>query len=138
MPGLNEQDIGGADRFDIERSRIPEEKDAMAELKGFQKKYLRGIAHDRKPIVLIGKEGLVAGVVRSVSDGLLHHELIKVRFISFKEKEQKETIAGELAMQTDSEIVGMIGHTLLLYRQQPDPKKRRIRTPVREHAEKTG
>jgi RNA-binding protein len=110
----------------------PEEREAMTGLKGFQKTYLRGVAHDRKPIVLIGKEGLVAGVIRSVNNGLLHHELIKVKFISFKEKEQKETLAADLMAQTDSEMVGMVGHTLTLYRQQPDPEKRRIQVPTRE------
>jgi RNA-binding protein len=138
LQGLNEQDIDRADRFDGCTIAHTEVKEAMAELKGFQKKYLRGLAHELNPIVMIGKEGLESGVVKSVSDGLFNHELIKVRFISFKEKEQKETIAAELAVQTESEIVGMIGHTLILYRQQPDPKRRRIRTPAREHAEETG
>ncbi len=110
----------------------------MAGLKGFQKTYLRGLAHDRKPIILIAKEGLAAGVVQSIGDGLLHHEPIKVRFIGFKEKEQKKAAAAELAAQTDSEIVGMIGHTLILFRQQPDPRKRRIRMPDRESAGKKG
>ncbi len=102
----------------------------MSELKGFQKSYLRGIAHDRKPIVQIGKEGIVPGVIQSVNDGLLRHEVIKVRFISFKEKEQKEALASELAAATDSIRIGMVGHTLILYKQQPDPKKRRIHVPA--------
>ncbi len=102
----------------------------MSELKGFQKSYLKGIAHDRKPIVQIGKEGLVPGVIQSVNDGLLRHELINVRFISFKEKEQREGLAAELAAQTHSIRIGMIGHTLILYKQQPDPQKRRIHVPV--------
>jgi RNA-binding protein len=103
----------------------------MTELKGFQKTYLRGIAHDLKPIAMIGKEGLVAGVINFVNDGFLRHELIKVRFASFKEKKQKETLAAELMAQTDSAMVGMVGHTLTLYRQQPDPEKRRIQLPTR-------
>ena len=41
----------------------------MTPLKGFQKKYLRGLAHDLKPIVLIGKEGLMAGVIKAVDRG---------------------------------------------------------------------
>ena len=102
----------------------------MSELKGFQKSYLRSLAHDRKPIVQIGKEGLVRGVIQSVHEGLLRHELIKVRFISFKEKEQKDALAAELAAETDSMRIGMIGHTLILYKQQPDPRKRRIHVPV--------
>ena len=102
----------------------------MSELKKFQKSYLRSLAHDRKPIVQIGKEGLVPGVIQSVNDGLQRHELIKVRFISFKEKEQKEALAAELAAETDSMRIGMIGHTVILYKQQTDPKTRRIHGPV--------
>lgn len=30
----------------------------MKTLKGFQKKYLRGLAHGLKPVILIGKEGI--------------------------------------------------------------------------------
>ena len=70
------------------------------------------------------------GVIQSVNNGLLCHELIKVRFISFKEKEQKEALAAELAAETDSMRIGMIGHTVILCKQQPDPKKRRIHVPV--------
>jgi RNA-binding protein len=120
--------------LNVDRSTGVEEREAMTKLKGFQKTYLRGIAHDRKPIVMIGKEGLVAGVIKSVNDELLRHELIKVRFVSFKEKEQKETLAAELMAQTDSEMIGMVGHTLTLYRQQPDIEKRKIHVPTRERA----
>jgi RNA-binding protein YhbY len=42
---------------------------------------------------------LAAGVFQSVREGLLHHELIKVRFVSLKEKEQKEATAAELAVR---------------------------------------
>ncbi|MDA8125388.1 MAG: ribosome assembly RNA-binding protein YhbY [Deltaproteobacteria bacterium] len=108
----------------------------MEPLKGFQKKYLRGLAHDLKPIVLIGKEGLVRGVIKAAAEGLDRHELIKVKFNDFKEKEQKEELTAELVTKTDSEVVGMIGHTVILYRQQPDPEKRKIAVPTREGAKK--
>ena len=64
----------------------------MTALKGFQKKHLRGLAHGLKPIVQIGKEGITEGVIRAVDEGLLQHELIKIKFNDFKEKEQKEAI----------------------------------------------
>ena len=104
----------------------------MSELKGFQKTYLRGLAHGLRPIVQIGKEGLVAGVVKAISEGLLSHELIKVKFVDFKEKEQKEAITAEIVAKTGAAPVGMIGHIVILYRQQPDPEKRKIKLPVRE------
>lgn len=103
----------------------------MTELKGFQKKFLRGLAHNLKPVVQIGKEGLVPGVVKAVSEGLQRHELIKLKFIDFKEKDQKEAILADLVAKTGAEAVGMIGHTVILYRQQADPEKRKIRLPDR-------
>ena len=50
----------------------------MSALKGFQKKHLKGLAHNLKPVVQIGKEGLTEGIIRAVGEGLLQHELIKI------------------------------------------------------------
>jgi RNA-binding protein len=100
-------------------------------LSGFQKKYLRGLAHGLKPVVLIGREGLGEGVIRAVDQGLQQHELIKVKFHEYKEKEQKGPLADDLATRTQSERVGLIGHTLILFRRQPDPEKRKIAVPER-------
>ena len=103
----------------------------MKPLKGFEKKYLRGLAHDLKPVVLIGKEGITDGIVRTADEELSQHELIKIKFIDFKEKNQKETLSGELVVRTGGAQVGMIGHTVILYRPQTDPVKRRIPLPAK-------
>jgi RNA-binding protein len=100
-------------------------------LEGFEKKYLRGLAHDLKPVVLIGKEGITDGIVRTADEGLSQHELIKIKFNDFKEKNQKETLTGELVVRTGSSQVGMIGHTAILFRPQTDPAKRRIQLPAK-------
>jgi RNA-binding protein len=103
----------------------------MKTLKGFEKKYLRGLAHDLKPIVLIGREGITDGIVRAADEGLCQHELIKIKFNEFKEKEQKKTLTDELVDQTASALIGTIGHTALLFRPQTDPMKRRIQLPAK-------
>jgi len=103
----------------------------MNTLKGFEKKYLRGLAHDLKPVVLIGKEGITDGIVRAADEELSQHELIKIKFNDFKEKNQKDTLTGELVGKTGSAQVGMIGHTAILYRPQTDPAKRRIPLPAK-------
>jgi RNA-binding protein len=103
----------------------------MKTLKGFEKKYLRGLAHDLKPVVLIGKEGITGGIVRATDEGLCQHELIKIKFNEIKEKEQKGTLTEELVDQTGSALIGTIGHTAILFRQQTDPAKRRIQLPVK-------
>jgi RNA-binding protein len=101
----------------------------MTSLKGFQKKYLRGLAHSLKPVVQIGREGITEGVIRAIDECLFRHELIKVKFTDFKEKDQKDAITVEFAGKTGSELVGMIGHTAILYRQQTDPEKQKIEIP---------
>ncbi len=104
----------------------------MTALKGFQKKYLRGLAHDLRPIVQIGREGVTDNVIRAIDEGLLRHELIKVKFVDFKERDLKGEMADAFTVRTGSELVGMIGHTAILYRRQADPEKRRIVVPDRE------
>jgi RNA-binding protein len=103
----------------------------MKTLRGFEKKYLRGLAHDLKPVVLIGKKGITDGIVRAAYEELSQHELIKIKFNDFKEKNQKETLASKLVDQTESELIGMIGHTAILYRLQTNPTKRRIQLPAK-------
>jgi RNA-binding protein len=71
-------------------------------------------------------------VIRAIDAGLLKHELIKIKFIDFKEKEQKEAMTEEFSGRTGGEPVGRIGHTVILYRQQADPDKRKITVPERE------
>ncbi|MBI4774166.1 MAG: YhbY family RNA-binding protein [Deltaproteobacteria bacterium] len=98
-------------------------------LQGFQRKYLRGIAHDMKPVVFIGKKGLTEGLDRSINDALTAHELIKVKYIDFKDKENKTEISGIIEETHDCQMVGMIGHTAIFYRQHPDEEKRKIAVP---------
>lgn len=106
----------------------------MSKLNGFQRKYLRGIAHGLSPVILIGQKGLTAEVLISAASALDHHELIKVKFNEFKEKEQKSEIVGRLERETGCERVGIIGHTAILYRQQKDPEKRKISLPGKKPA----
>jgi len=103
----------------------------MTQLKGFQRKYLKGLAHGLKPVVFIGQKGLTESVTMAMDGAFNAHELIKIRFIDFKEKEHKEKITAAIEETTGSEIVGSIGHILILYRQHKDPKKRIIQIPER-------
>jgi len=64
----------------------------LDKLKGFQKKYLRGLAHSMKPVVLIGQKGCTDTVLSAVNDALNTHELIKVKFIELKDKARKNEI----------------------------------------------
>ena len=103
----------------------------MENLKGYQKKYLRGLAHSLKPVVLIGQGGLQKPVVKAIDDALKIHELIKIKFNEYKEKEIKKNMAGTIESRTRSHMVGIVGHTAIFFRQNPDPEKRKIDLPKR-------
>ena len=99
----------------------------MRTLKGSDRKVLRGLAQALKPVVQVGKNGVTGGLIQSVVDALDTHELIKVRFVEFKD--QKRVLAEEIARRAECEQVGMIGHVAIYYREHPEAEKRKIQLP---------
>ncbi len=103
----------------------------MRPLKGYQRRYLRAHAHNLKPVVFVGRSGLTPTVLLSAEKALRAHELIKIKYIDFKEKDRKKAIAEDFERQTCSAFVGMIGHTALFYRCREDPADQKIVLPER-------
>jgi RNA-binding protein len=87
-----------------------------------QKKYLRGLAHPRNPIVLIGQNGLTPGVIQELDIALTAHELVKVR-ARVGDREARDTILTDLAAKCTAELVQRIGNVAVFYR----PKKEQSR-----------
>jgi RNA-binding protein len=108
------------------------ERMLLKKLKGYQKKYLRGLAHKLKPYVFIGQKGITESLVKSIVDVLETHELIKIKFLDFKERDMKEEMAAEIEKMAECELVGIIGHIAMFYRQNKDPQKRVIIIPRKE------
>jgi RNA-binding protein len=101
----------------------------MTHLSSYQRKYLRGLAHSLKPVVMIGQKGLTASLVDAVEQALIAHELIKAKFIDTKDKAFKSQAIEQLTKATTAELVGLIGHTAIFYRAHPNPDRRRISIP---------
>jgi len=101
----------------------------MQPLTSSQAKYLRGLAHGLNPVVFVGHKGVTPAVLDSVREALDTHELIKLKFIDFKDRRLKAGIAAEIETQTDSRLAGLIGHTAIFYRRHPDAEKRRVTLP---------
>lgn len=101
----------------------------VKELQGFQRQYLRGLAHAIKPVVFVGQKGVTEAVILSMEEALNAHELIKVKFIDFKEKEAKQALSEEIQKRTDSCLAGIIGHMAIYYRPHKEAKKRQIVVP---------
>lgn len=95
-------------------------------LTGKQRRHLRALAHDLRPIVQVGKDGIDDGLVAAVDRALLDHELIKIKVGEHAGMERHD-VAEALAKQTRSEVAQVLGYTLLLYR--PHPEKPQIKLP---------
>ena len=102
---------------------------AIVELTRHQRRFLAHEAHRLNPVVMVGKEGASDGVRTAVRDALFHHELIKVRFQSFKD--EKREIADSIATGAGAEIDQIVGNVATFYLQQEDPERRTIRLPNR-------
>ena len=93
-------------------------------LTGEQLRKLKAKAQNMKPSIQIGKDGLTQGQLERIKHELAHHELIKVKFNDYKT--QKTELSQEIAARTGATQVDLIGNTLVLYKQSPYPKKRKI------------
>lgn len=91
-----------------------------------QKKYLRGLGHSLKPLILVGDAGLSEGLLAEFESTLAHHELIKVR-VNAEGRDARDAMISELCSHSGAELVQGIGNIALLFRRNPD--KQRIRIP---------
>ena len=91
-----------------------------------QKKYLRGLGHGLKPVVMVGDAGLTEAVLSEFESSLEHHELIKVR-VKVGDRAERDSIIARLCESGDAQLVQRIGNMALLYRENPE--KKRIRLP---------
>ena len=89
------------------------------------KQVLKGLAHSIKPIIIIGKDGLSEGTIDSIKIALEHRELIKIKFNSLKE--QKKILSKNIEHICNACIISIIGNTLILFKQNSDLEKRKIK-----------
>ena len=90
-------------------------------LKEKQKRHLRGLLHDRKPVVMIGGAGLTENVMQEIENALAHHELVKIK-VNADDRPARAAMIEQISQQTNSELVQTIGHTASFYRQAEKPK----------------
>lgn len=90
-------------------------------LTGNQKRYLRGLAHHRKPAVAIGVNGVTGAVLSEIDQALAHHELLKVKLPAV-DSSRKKTIVDEVCEATRAQWVQTVGRIGVIYRPAPEPK----------------
>jgi RNA-binding protein len=89
-------------------------------LTGRQRRFLRGLAQGLEPVVRVGEAGLTAGVRHALDEALGAHELVKVRM---RAPADKKDLAARLAEAGCAALVGLVGHTVILYRPRSDPPR---------------
>jgi len=70
-----------------------------------------------KALIQVGEAGLTPGVMGALNAALHRHELVKVRM---REPADKKAAAAMLAQRSGAALCGLVGHTVILYRPNPD------------------
>lgn len=97
-----------------------------------QKKFLRGLGHQLKPLIMVGEAGLSESLLAEFESTLDHHELIKVR-VRVGDRDARNTIIDQLCAHGKAELVQRIGNVALLYRPNLNKKpEKRIQVPGRQ------
>ena len=93
------------------------------ELTSKQRAQLRSLANSLDTILQIGKDGIGENLIKQADDALEKRELIKSRVLPESSPMTSREAAEELARQTNSEVVQVIGSRFVLYRKKKkDPK----------------
>ncbi len=82
-----------------------------------QKKHLRGLAHDLKPVIHVGAGGISSGLTAELDQTLAHHELVKVK-VRVGNREARNTAIDEMIKKSSASLVARIGNTAILYRRR--------------------
>lgn len=90
-------------------------------LTGKQKRFLRAKAHHLTPIFQVGKGGVNENMVKQMKEALEVRELIKVSILQNCDDDRHD-VAKALSEQADAELVQVIGHVIVLYKESKEHK----------------
>ncbi|RYD60501.1 MAG: YhbY family RNA-binding protein [Verrucomicrobiaceae bacterium] len=83
-------------------------------LSGAQKRDLKARAQRLDAVLRIGAGGASEAFLKSLDEALTLHELVKIKFMEFKE--EKRTLAPEIAEKTGSALIMRVGNVAVYYR----------------------
>lgn len=90
-------------------------------LTGKQKRFLRAESHHLTPIFQVGKGGVNENMITQIKEALEVRELIKVAILQ-NNSDDKHEVAEELAAGAGAELVQLICHTVVLYKESREHK----------------
>ena len=99
------------------------------EMNGKQKRYLRSLAVNIKPIVQIGKSGLSNEILTSIRNAADARELIKVNIL--QNSDEVATDVAEAIEEMGLDVVQIIGRNLIVIKVSDRKENRKISVEVK-------
>lgn len=89
-------------------------------LNSHQRQFLKAQAHQLKPVVMLGNDGLSENVLKEIDSSIEHHELIKVKLNAGEGRKEQAELA---AKTVNAELVNVVGRIAILFRQRKDDSR---------------
>lgn len=96
-----------------------------------EKKQLRSIGHNLKPIVMIAEKGVTEAIDAELDRALNDHELIKIK-ININDPAFRKHLASQICTDHKADLVQVIGKIALIHRKakNPNPKLSNLLRPA--------
>lgn len=95
-----------------------------------QRAKLRALANSVEPIFQVGKGGVGDAMCESIEAALEARELIKISVLENSSSSAREA-AEEIARITSSEVVGVIGRKIILFKESSKKENRKISLEIK-------
>ncbi len=76
-------------------------------------KDVKRVGHGLRPTVHVGKEGVTDTLIEEIAKQVKNRKVVKVRLLPSVEEDRKR-VAEDLATRSDSVLIEVVGHTVLL------------------------
>ena len=76
-------------------------------------KDVKRVGHGLRPTVHVGKEGVTDTLIEEIAQQVKARKVVKVRLLPSVEEDRKQ-VAQDLADRSDSVLIEVVGHTVLL------------------------
>jgi RNA-binding protein len=78
-------------------------------------KFLRSLAHERKPYIWIGQHGLTEAVIEELQKALDQHELLKIK-LRVGDRDERDKVCDDICDKCDAILIQKIGNTATVFR----------------------
>ena len=87
-----------------------------------QKKQLRALAHPKKPVVMVGNQGLTDRVMKEIGSALEIQELIKIK-VRADDRKKRNALIEQIVEAHDCLLILRVGNVATLFKQNAEKPK---------------